>query len=199
MGWPGCWTSDETWPDEIGEIALIGHSMGGLVARSACHYAGPARGVTGPPRVRARRPAQGAPLEQAPTPPAPRCAAAGDEPVHDAGRRSAAPASSDLGHGYLVDEDWLEGDRDAFWTRRRGGPVPGEGQPLLRRARCRRDADAPVGRAIGDLLVLRPSAWAHWGRGERLRFPIDNYRHVGGVNHFDLLNHPAVYEQIRPG
>ena len=27
------------WPVEVHEIALIGHSMGGLVARSACHYA----------------------------------------------------------------------------------------------------------------------------------------------------------------
>ena len=29
----------EQWPTEIHELALIGHSMGGLVARSACHYA----------------------------------------------------------------------------------------------------------------------------------------------------------------
>ena len=29
------------WPAEVAEIALIGHSMGGLVARSACHYAAP--------------------------------------------------------------------------------------------------------------------------------------------------------------
>ncbi|HEY2438697.1 MAG TPA: hypothetical protein VGI07_00630, partial [Solirubrobacteraceae bacterium] len=27
------------WPVEIAEIALIGHSMGGLVSRGACHYA----------------------------------------------------------------------------------------------------------------------------------------------------------------
>jgi triacylglycerol esterase/lipase EstA (alpha/beta hydrolase family) len=26
------------WPSEVHEIALIGHSMGGLVGRSACHY-----------------------------------------------------------------------------------------------------------------------------------------------------------------
>src|SRR5207237_9039740 len=26
------------WPVEVDEIALFGHSMGGLVARSACHY-----------------------------------------------------------------------------------------------------------------------------------------------------------------
>jgi pimeloyl-ACP methyl ester carboxylesterase len=26
------------WPTEIHEIVVIGHSMGGLVGRSACHY-----------------------------------------------------------------------------------------------------------------------------------------------------------------
>jgi hypothetical protein len=60
-----------------------------------------------------------------------------------------------------------------------------------------RDANAPVGRAFGDLLVLRASAWAHGGTGQRLRFPVENYSHVGGANHFDLLNHPAIYAQMR--
>src|SRR5215210_5048789 len=27
------------WPVEVGEVALVGHSMGGLVSRSACHQA----------------------------------------------------------------------------------------------------------------------------------------------------------------
>ncbi len=47
------------------------------------------------------------------------------------------------------------------------------------------------------MLVLRSSAWAHGGRGERLRFPVENYAHVGGVDHMDLLAHPAVYAQLR--
>src|SRR5690349_7335868 len=28
----------ESWPVEVEEIALVGHSMGGLVSRGACHY-----------------------------------------------------------------------------------------------------------------------------------------------------------------
>jgi hypothetical protein len=36
----------------------------------------------------------------------------------------------------------------------------------------------------------------HGGRGERIRFPVDQHAHVGGATHFDLLNHPAVYGQI---
>jgi hypothetical protein len=60
-----------------------------------------------------------------------------------------------------------------------------------------RNADAPLGRWVGDLLVLRPSAWSHEGRGERLEFPIDRYSHLGGATHFDLLNHPAVWGQLK--
>src|SRR5204862_448640 len=30
----------ESWPVPVEEIVLVGHSMGGLVARSACHYGG---------------------------------------------------------------------------------------------------------------------------------------------------------------
>jgi len=59
-----------------------------------------------------------------------------------------------------------------------------------------RDADAPLGRIAGDLLVLRASAWSQ-RRGERLRFAVEHYQHVGRANHLELLNHPAAYAQIR--
>jgi hypothetical protein len=29
-----------------------------------------------------------------------------------------------------------------------------------------------------------------------MRFPVENYRHVGGINHFDLLDHPVVLGQL---
>ena len=32
--------------------------------------------------------------------------------------------------------------------------------------------------------------------GRRIPFELDNGRHLGGLTHFDLLNHPAVYDQI---
>src|SRR3954471_11448689 len=41
----------ESWPVPVEEIVLVGHSMGGLVARSACHYGG-ARAGRGRHRVR---------------------------------------------------------------------------------------------------------------------------------------------------
>ena len=58
------------------------------------------------------------------------------------------------------------------------------------------DAEHPVGTLVGDLLVRFPSASGR-GRARRIPFELDRGRHLGGLNHFDLLNHPAVYEQIR--
>jgi pimeloyl-ACP methyl ester carboxylesterase len=186
------------WPVEISEIALIGHSMGGLVARGACHYAG-----EGSWREQVRHifmlgaPNKGAPLELAANA---ACHAISKLPETRGFAKPLKVRSAgvkDLGYGYVVDEDWLGHDPDAFWTN------TGTEVPFLETANhyfvcatVSRDADAPVGRLVGDLLVLRPSAWSH-GRGERVRFPVEQYSHLGGSTHFDLLNHPAIYRQIK--
>ncbi|MFL5831319.1 MAG: esterase/lipase family protein [Solirubrobacteraceae bacterium] len=189
----------ERWPVEIQEIALIGHSMGGLVSRSACHYAD---GSTWPSKVRhvftLGAPHKGAPLEKAAT------AATGalSRLPETRGLARALKARSsgikDLGHGYLVDEDWLDQDPDAF-VQQAGSVIPflSCATHYFICATVTREADAPVGRLVGDLLVLRESAWGQARRGERMQFPVEQYSHVGDCNHFELLNHPAIYEQIR--
>jgi pimeloyl-ACP methyl ester carboxylesterase len=188
----------ECWPVEVHEIALIGHSMGGLVARSACHY-----GVDSdwPGKVRhvftLAAPHRGAPLEKAANAAGSALRAVPETRLfaHMLNRRSAG--IKDLRYGYLVDECWVGQDCDAF-LRNTGREIP-----FLRTANhyfvcatLTRSAHAPVGRILGDSVVLRASAWDHVGRGERMRFPVHHYRHVGGANHFDLLGHPAIYEQI---
>jgi hypothetical protein len=35
------------------------------------------------------------------------------------------------------------------------------------------------------------------GRGRSIPFEVDHGHELSGLTHFDLLNHPAVYEQIR--
>jgi pimeloyl-ACP methyl ester carboxylesterase len=189
----------ERWPVEIAEIALVGHSMGGLVSRSACHYAD---GSMWPSKVRhvftLGSPHKGAPLEKAAT------AATGAlsrlPETRGIARAFKARSSGikDLGHGYLVDEDWRYQDPDAF-VQQAGSVIPflSCAKHYFICATVSRDADAPLGRIVGDLLVLRESAWGQARRGERMQFPVDHYCHVGEVNHFDLLNHPAIYEQIR--
>jgi pimeloyl-ACP methyl ester carboxylesterase len=186
------------WAVPVEEIALIGHSMGGLLARSACHYHG---GSAWASKVRhvfmLGAPHRGAPLELAVyaagaalsrLPETRALAAALD-------RRSAG--IKDLGRGYIVEEDWREHDPEAFLTR------TGQEVPFLRSANhyfvsasVSGDAEAALGRIVGDMLVLRASAWAHGGRGERLRFPVGNYAHVAGANHMDLVAHPSVYAQL---
>jgi pimeloyl-ACP methyl ester carboxylesterase len=189
----------DAWPVPVHEIALIGHSMGGLVARSACHYGAGEHWAT---KVRhvftLGAPHLGAPLEQGTNAAShllaklPETRALLADPLN---RRSAG--IKDLRYGYLVDECWLDQDCDAF-LRNTAREIP-----FLRSAHhyfvcatVSREPDALAARIVGDLLVLRASAWAHQ-RGQRLRFPIEHYQHVGGANHFELLNHPAIYSQIR--
>jgi hypothetical protein len=104
----------------------------------------------------------------------------------------------DLRYGYLLDEDWLDTDPDTF-VRKAAREVPflATANHYFVSASLARNPDGLAGRLIGDLLVVGASAWNQPGRGQRLTFPVDHYRHVGGANHFALLNHPAVYEQIR--
>jgi hypothetical protein len=53
-----------------------------------------------------------------------------------------------------------------------------------------------VGRIVGDLLVLVPSASGE-SRTRRLGFKAEHGAHLGGATHFALLNHPVVYEKLR--
>jgi hypothetical protein len=187
------------WPADVEEIIMVGHSMGGLVGRSACHYgAGSAWGA----RVRhvftLGTPHLGAPLEQAAHATSATLARLPETRGIARVLNARSAGIKDLRHGYLVDECWLDQDPDAFLRNTsREVPFLETANHYFVCATLSRDAEAPVGRIIGDLLVLRPSAWAHANRSERMRFPVEHYHHVGGANHFDLLNHPAIYDQIR--
>jgi pimeloyl-ACP methyl ester carboxylesterase len=179
------------WPAGVERIAIVGHSMGGLVARSACHEASE-RGdawVRHVDRVVSLgTPHAGAPLEQA---------------VHVAGaalavlpetrpfagllRRRSAGARA-MRRGSLVDADWRGLDPDALRAAAREEvPLLPDATHCFVAATVTRSPAHPVGRAIGDWLVLEPSA-TH--RAQQAL-------HVGGAHHLALLNHPAVYERLR--
>jgi pimeloyl-ACP methyl ester carboxylesterase len=188
------------WPVEVTQISLVGHSMGGLVVRSACH-AGERSGLRWPSLVRhvvsLGTPHLGAPLEQV---------------VNVASwllRKlpETRPVSTvldvrsvgikDLRFGYLCDEDWTDRDCAApFANYRSDVPLLGHAAHYHVGATLTRDARHPLGRVLGDLLVLTPSASGRSRGVRRIPFEVGNGRHFGGMHHFTLLNHPDVYDQL---
>lgn len=188
------------WPAGVDELALIGHSMGGLVLRSASHYGREGRlAWTRSARhvVFLGAPHLGAPLEKGANVAA-WCLGLTDitRPFAVAlNRRSAG--IKDLRFGSLRDEDWQSTDLDALLSGRTSDVAPLEGAThYFVTATVTRDRRHPLGVAVGDFLVREPSAS---GRAlmHRIQFPLESGHHFGPMNHFDLLNHPDVYDQMR--
>jgi hypothetical protein len=50
---------------------------------------------------------------------------------------------------------------------------------------------------VGDLLVQPGSAHGRRGTRQHVPFLVDQAHSFGGMHHFDLLNHPAVWEAMR--
>lgn len=174
------------WPMPVGEIALVGHSMGGLVARSACHAGGDwTRRVTHV--VSLGSPHTGAPLESAVHHAAAALGALPESrPLAGLLRRRSA-GIRDLRRGSLVDEDWRGRDPEALRAAAcREVPLLDGAVHCFVAATVTRSARHPVARVLGDWLVLEASA-SHRAQ-EAL--------HVGGTHHLALLNHPAVYERL---
>ena len=185
---------DETvadWPVPVDEIVLVGHSMGGLVARSACHYGGgwssKVRHVfcLGSPHL-------GAPLEKAANAFAYTLARLPETRPVARVVNGRSVGIKDLRFGACVDEDWCDCDADEF-LRDRCNEVPFldcatyyfVGATLTRR----QDS------LVGDLLVQYPSASGN-GRRRRLPFEVEHGMHLPNAHHLQLLNHPAVYDQL---
>jgi pimeloyl-ACP methyl ester carboxylesterase len=187
------------WPVEVQELVLVGHSMGGLVARSACHYAQhEERAWTdlvkhvfclGTPHL-------GADLEKGANALG---SALGRLPETRALARVLNARSvgiKDLRYGSCVDEDWSDCDADEYLHDRcQEVPFLPSANYYFIGAALKPDA---VGRLVGDLLVRSPSSSGRGnGRGRRIPFEVDNGYELSGLTHLDLLNHPAVYEQLR--
>ena len=185
------------WPTQVEEIAIVAHSMGGLVARSACHYGQ----RTEEPWIPAVRhvfylgtPHLGAPLERltsywtwglSKTELTRPMAAL-------INRRSAG--IKDLRFGYLVDDDWSDCDPDTcLKSHRHNLPLLSTANHYSISATITTGQHHPLGRIFGDLLVPPASATGRHPRNRHIPFKSDHCYHVGHSHHFDLLNHPDVY------
>jgi alpha-beta hydrolase superfamily lysophospholipase len=191
----------DAWPVPIDDLVLVGHSMGGLVARSAGHAA-TEHEHRWPSLVRTTvslgTPHLGAPLERAAAM-ATRALHALPESRPIAALLAARSAGiKDLRHGSLVDAEWETLDPDAVrgFERAEVPLLPGARHHVVA-ATLTASPDHPVGRVLGDLLVLSPSAHGLQGRRRVIAFEVDDCRHVGGHTHFDLLNSPELDALLR--
>jgi hypothetical protein len=207
----------EDWPVPVQTLTLIGHSMGGLLARSAVHQAARA-GMAWPQHLRQLvflgTPHHGAPLER------------GGNWLHRAlgispyvapftrlsGLRSAG--ITDLRHGNLLDEDWAD-SRFAQRDTRSVLPLPagvacyavagtlgrsqsGDGDDAVR-IPGRATAARLLGTEwLGDGLVPLASALGRHARPTRdLHISASHLWIARGINHLDLLASKSVYRQLR--
>jgi hypothetical protein len=186
------------WPVAVTEIAMVGHSLGGLVARSAAHQADLAglgwrrslRHIVG-----LGAPHLGAPLERAVNWGTHRLARLPEtRPVaHWLNRRSVG--IKDLRYGALLEQDWSGYDADELLQDRCTPAIllPGVAYSVASATLSRE----PYGIFAMDLLVQHSSAH---GIGKLRSIPFDRERtfHLGGgKHHFDLLADPTVYDQVR--
>ena len=190
----------QAWPVPLQSLSLIGHSMGGLVIRSACCYGqrNQSRWLQHLQRVACLgSPHHGSPLEKA--------GHALDvfmqkipytAPLAFSRHRSAG--IKDLRHGDLLDEDWQGHDLD------QPRPAPHKVVPLLPRvdyyfaaASLGKHHDDPLGHLLGDLLVRKDSAMgAHDNELRKLNIKAENCRVFHEKNHFDLIDDEQVQQQI---
>jgi pimeloyl-ACP methyl ester carboxylesterase len=197
------------WPVPVDDVVLIGHSMGGLVARSALAQA--VSGTSGaehrrrPPRnwpglvkgtVTLGTPHLGAPLEVS---------------VNKLGhalhrlpetrwlgnalaRRSVG--IKDLRFGNLLEADWADAAPDARVSSRTDVALHEGARHFVVLATLVGTHESRLGQWVGDLLVRPASAVGDTGDERRLAFRDCDICRLTGLHHLQLLNHPAVYQQL---
>jgi hypothetical protein len=189
------------WPVPLAELTIVGHSMGGLVARSAVHCARE-EGMAWPARLKhlvfLGTPHHGAPLERA----------GHWVDILLGSNRWSAPFArlgqlrsagiTDLRHGHVRDEDWQGQHR---FQHRSDQRVP---LPLPEGVACwaiaattapRRSALAE--RLVGDGLVpLRSALGQHPQARHRLRFAAGAQCILYRTGHLALLTRPEVTRQL---
>ena len=188
----------QQWPVPLQRLTIVGHSMGGLVARSAIAQA-EAAGHRWPALLRQLvflgTPHHGAPLERA-----------GNwlHRVMDLSpyvapftrlSRLRSEGITDLRHGNLLEADWQHVSRFDHADRRTPVPLP-EGVDCYAIAATVGGPDTR-GSQLGDGLVMIDSALGRHRRAVMQLRLSDDHCWVGhGIHHLDLLSDPVVYRKM---
>ena len=189
------------WPVPLERITVVGHSMGGLVARSAVQAAREA-GQRWPSLLRELvflgTPHHGAPLERAGHGVDLLLAATPFTlPFTRLGQLRSA-GITDLRHGHVQDADWQGRDRFASAGDHRAPlPLPEGVACFTVAATLAGQRGLLADRLTGDGLVpLHSALGQHDDPARRLVFEKDHQRTVYRTGHLDLLSSPAVAEQL---
>lgn len=175
----------ESWPVEVERVAMVGHSMGGLIVRAAGAVATepgvPARPWTElvTDVVTLGTPHLGAPIARG----------------IGHGSRGLARFPETAAFGRIL--DWRSvGVHDLVAGLAEDVPPLPHASYRLVAATLTTSPRHPVGHVVGDLLVRVPSAYGRDPYGRRL-FPGATVLHLGRTDHFGLLNHPEVHAALR--
>jgi len=184
------------------ELFIIAHSMGGLISRSACHYAG----IFGYKWLSHLRklvflgtPHHGAMLEKG-----------GNwintlmgispysAPFARLGKIRSA-GITDMRYGNLTDQDWTDRDRfDSSGDQRTRVALPDGAASYAVAATTGKAPSKWKDGIVGDgLVTLNSALGVHKNPALSLSIP-ESRQWIGrNMNHMDLLSHPAVYERLR--
>ncbi|MCW2815096.1 MAG: PGAP1-like protein [Nocardioides sp.] len=173
----------ESWPVDVTRIALVGHSLGGLVIRAAGAVAS--------------------------DPAAPDWNSLVTDVVTLGTPHLGAPIAWGIGHGsrglQVLPEtaafgrllDWRSvGVHDLVAGLAEDVPPLPHARYRLVSATLTESERHPVGNLVGDMLVRPRSAYGRDRQGREL-FPGAEVLHVGRTDHFGLLNHPEVLASLR--
>ena len=180
------------WPVKVKELAIVAHSMGGLVTRSACHYADE-NAYAWPKQLKKivflGTPHQGAPLERGghwidmilgATPYASPFAKLG---------KVRSTGITDLRYGSVVDD--AQDDRPVL-------PLPAKVKCLAIAGTTGQSAGDLQDRLLGDGLVPLASALGeHADPQLALNFPADRKVTLFATNHMQLLSAEPAYEAVK--
>mmetsp|Transcript_23189 Transcript_23189/g.37711 ORF Transcript_23189/g.37711 Transcript_23189/m.37711 type:complete len:411 (+) Transcript_23189:209-1441(+) len=187
--------------NSVSDLVFLCHSMGGLVTRSAFHYA-VTDGATWVQNVSQvvfiGTPHQGSPWEQLGNVvssalgavPRPYMKLAADI------TKLRSSGIKDLRYGYILDEDWQLHDEDALLTNTKTrAHLPEWIQYYVVTGTLTENPNHPLSKWLGDALVRKHSAEGKSNHPDH-HLEFENCREFAGIGHCRLHRNFSVYQQI---